>query len=105
MSHLLGKNVFEKQKPNVFVTRSSRHRLWYTFFVFGLHNLETNFVVVVVNVIFVCLFVCFFRSAEHCNQIIECFNVFISIEIGYSLFELMYDTVMIDTSAFIVTKV
>ena len=52
-----------------------------------------------------CLFVCFFRSAEHCNQIIECFNVLISIEIGYSLFELMYDTVMIDTSAFIVTKV
>ena len=52
-----------------------------------------------------CLFVCFFRSAEHCNQIIECFNVLISIEIGYSLFELSYDTVMIDTSAFIVTKV
>ena len=52
-----------------------------------------------------CLFVCFFRSAEHCNQIIECFNVLISIEIGYSLFELIYDTVMIDTSAFIVTKV
>ena len=51
------------------------------------------------------LFVCFFRSAEHCNQIIECFNVLISIEIGYSLFELMYDTVMIDTSSFIVTKV
>ena len=52
-----------------------------------------------------CLFVCFFRSAEHCNQIIECFNVLISIEIGYSLFELIYDTVMIDTSAFIVIKV
>ena len=52
------------------------------------------------------LFVClFFRSAELCNQIIECSNVLISIEIGYSLFELMYDTVMIDTSAFIVTKV
>ena len=68
-------------------------------------TLKRIFVVVVVNVIFVCLFVCFFRSAEHCNQIIECFNVLISIEIGYSLFELMYDTVMIDTSAFIVTKV
>ena len=107
MSHLLGKNVFEKQKPNVFVTRSSRHRLWYTFFVFGLHNLITNFLLLLLLTLFlfVCLFVCFFRSAEHCNQIIECFNVLISIEIGYSLFELMYDTVMIDTSAFIVTKV
>ena len=42
---------------------------------------------------------------EHCNQHIQYGNVLISVEIGCSLFELMYDTVMIHMSTLIETKV
>ena len=76
MSHLLGKNVFEKQKPNVFVTRSSRHRLWYTFFVFGLHNLETIFLLLLLLTLF--LFVCLFVFSEVQNIAIRSLNALMS---------------------------
>ena len=71
---------------------------------FGLHNVETNVFFFVAAALFVWLFFLFW-SAEHCNQHIQCFNVLISIEIDYVLFELLYDTVIIEISAFIETKV